>query len=186
MYQPLKTDRLLLRKVEEQDLTFIHCGLSDKKVTQYMLIHYPTLESAREQLHYYYEQYASNNGYYWVMELQSSQTPIGIIGITNIKMEHRRAELGYWLLPEFQQLGYTTEAGKKILSYCFTILGLNRVEAETETENCGSIRALEKLGFQKEGVFKEYEINKGRLIDLARYALLKKDYLTDDNQTSSF
>lgn len=184
MFQNLDTHRLILRKVEDHDLAFIHRGLSDEKVTQYMLIHYPTLESAREQLHYYYEQYASKNGYYWVMELQSSQTPIGIIGITNIKMEHRRAELGYWLLPEFQHQGYTKEAANKILSYCFTELGLNRVEADTETENWGSNRVLEILGFQKEGVFKEYEMNKGRFIDLARYAILKKDYPTDDNQTS--
>lgn len=176
MYQPLETNRLILRRVENKDLAFIHRGLSNEKVTQYMLIHYPTLESAQEQLNYYYDQYASHNGCYWVMELKSPKTPIGVIGITNVKKEHLRGELGYWLLPEFQQQGYTTEAVKEILLFCFNSLCLNRIEAETETENWRSISLLQKLGFTKEGIFKEYEINKGRFIDLVRFALLKKEF----------
>ena len=176
MYQPLETNRLILRKVENTDLAFIHRGLSDERVTQYMLIHYPTLESAQEQLKYYDNQYATQNGCYWVMELRTSKTPIGVIGITNIKLEHRRGELGYWLLPEYQQQGYTKEAAKETILFCFNSLGLNRIEAESETENWRSIALLQKLGFTKEGIFREYEINKGRFIDLARFALLKKEF----------
>ncbi len=176
MFQPLETKRLLLRKVENEDLSFILQGLSNEKVTQYMLIHYPTLEAAKEQLQYYEDQYASGNGCYWVIELKSTNAPVGVIGITNIKLEHRRAELGYWLLPEHQQQGYTVEAAQEVLSYCFKSMELNRVEADTETENLKSSRVLEKLGFQKEGVFRNYEINKGRFIDLARYALLQNEF----------
>lgn len=176
MYQCLETNRLILRKVEDNDLVFLHQGLSDERVTKYMLIHYPTLESAQEQLNYYYDQYATHSGCYWVMELRSSQIPIGVIGITNIKREHLRGELGYWLLPEYQQQGYTIEAVKKILLFCFDSLSLNRIEAETETENWRSIALLQKLGFTKEGIFREYEINKGRFIDLVRFALLKKEF----------
>lgn len=176
MYQPLETDRLQLRKVKDEDLAFIHHGLSNETVTQYMLIHYPTPEAAKKQLLYYNDQYTSGNGCYWVLELKSTQAPIGVIGITNINRAHLRGELGYWLLPEFQQKGYTTEAAQKVLSFCFTTLKLNRVEADTETENLRSIGVLEKLGFLKEGVFRKYEINKGRFIDLARYSLLKEEY----------
>lgn len=176
MYQYLATERLQLRKVKVDDLSFIHLGLSNEKVTQYMLIHYPTIESAKEQLQYYFDQYASGNGCYWVMELNTTQTPVGVIGITNIKLEHRRAELGYWLLPEYQQKGLTVEAAKAVLSFCFGKLALHRVEADTETENLRSISVLEKLGFQKEGVSRDYEINKGKFINLARYSLLHYEF----------
>jgi len=176
MYQVLNTERLELRKVKEGDLSFIHQGLSNKKVTQYMLIYYPTIDSAKEQLQYYQDQYTSGNGYYWVMELKTTQTPVGVIGITNIKLEHQRAELGYWLLPEHQQKGLTVEAAKAVLFFCFEKLALHRVEADTETENLKSISLLEKLGFQKEGVFRDYEINKGNFINLARYSLLHYEF----------
>jgi ribosomal-protein-alanine N-acetyltransferase len=176
MFQPLETKRLLLRKVKDEDLSFIHHGLSNEKVTQYMLIHYPTLEAAEEQLHYYEDQYASGNGCYWVMEIKTTQQPVGVIGITNIKLDHLRAEMGYWILPEHQQQGFTLEAARTVLSFCFEKLALHRVEADTETENLKSIRVLEKLDFKREGVFRDYEINKGRFIDLARYALLKEEF----------
>jgi ribosomal-protein-alanine N-acetyltransferase len=176
MFQALATERLLLRRVKEEDLSFIHQGLSNKEVTQYMLIHFPTLEATKEQLHYYEDQYASGNGCYWVIQLKLTNTPVGVIGLNNIKLEHRRAELGYWLLPEHQQQGYTVEAAQEVLSYCFKSMELNRVEADTETENLKSSRVLEKLGFQKEGVFRSYEINNGKFIDLARYALLKNEF----------
>jgi ribosomal-protein-alanine N-acetyltransferase len=176
MFQALETERLLLRKVTNKDLEFIHQGLSNEDVTQFMLIHYPTLESAKEQLRYYEDQYASEKGYYWVMQVKLTNTPVGVIGITNITLEHRRAELGYWLLPEHQQKGFTKEAAKAVLYFSFDKLGIHRVEADTETENLKSIRVLEKLGFQREGVFREYEINKGKFINLARYSLLQQEF----------
>lgn len=176
MFQELHTDRLLLRKVSDNDLPFVHQGLSNEDLTRYMLIHYPSLEDAKVQMAYYEEQYRTENGCYWVMELTDAKVPVGIIGITNITTVHRRAELGYWVLPEWQGKGLVVEAAKKIIAFCFNVLQLNRIEADAETGNTRSIRLLEKLKFSKEGVFQEYEINKGQFIDLARYALIKKNW----------
>jgi len=43
--------------------------------------------------------------------------------------------------------------------------------------NVSSARFLEKLGFQQEGVLREYELVQGAFKDLMLFSLLKKDYL---------
>ena len=87
--------------------------------------------------------------------------------------EDGEVEIGYAMMPEFWGKGYTTEAGKAVLQFCFHQLQLNRIEATVETENPASIAAIQKLGLQHEGTFKEYEMNNDKFIDLMMFAILK-------------
>ncbi len=172
-FRSIITDRLLLRKVEQTDAPFILKGLSDDELTKYMLIHYYSLEEVQEQMEYYANHYKNNTGYYWLMECLEKGVEIGVIGINNLSSIHKKAEIGFWSLSEFWGKGYTTEAGKAVLQFCFHQLQLNRIEATVETENPASIAAIQKLGLEHEGTFKEYEINNGKLIDLMMFAILK-------------
>lgn len=176
-FRSIITDRLLLRKVESTDAPFILKGLSNDALTQYMLIHYYTLDEVQEQMNFYANHYTNKTGYYWLMQCISTGTEIGVIGINNYSAVHQKAEIGFWSLPEFWNKGYTTEAGKAVLQFCFHNLQLNRIEATVETENTASIAAIKKLGLQHEGTFKEYEINNGKPIDLMMFAILKNSGL---------
>jgi RimJ/RimL family protein N-acetyltransferase len=60
-------------------------------------------------------------------------------------------ELGYMLRPDAQGQGIATEAVACAIDYGFSVRELRRVFADTDPENTGSIRLLEKLGFQREG-----------------------------------
>ena len=70
-----------------------------------------------------------------------------------------------------------SEAIKAILTFGFGEMGLNRVEAKVLVGNVSSARFLEKLGFQQEGVLREYELVQRAFKDLMMFSLLKKDYL---------
>ena len=65
--------------------------------------------------------------------------------------ERRRAEVGYDLLEEYWENGYTTDVLEEIVSYGFDELGLVRIEATVDPKNVISIRVLEKNGFKLEG-----------------------------------
>lgn len=171
------TDRLLLRKVEPTDAPFILKGLSNDMLTKYMLIHYYTLDEVQEQMDFYANHYKNKTGYYWLMQCIKTGAKIGVIGINNCSAVHQKAEIGFWSLPEFWNKGYTTEAGKAVLQFCFQSLQLNRIEATVETGNIASVAAIKKLGLQHEGTFKEYEINNGKPIDLMMFAILKNSGL---------
>ena len=64
------------------------------------------------------------------------------------------------------------EALAAVLTFGFTAMGLNRVEALTFPQNTASKSLLDKLGFQAEGLLREYEFIKGAAQDMAIYSLL--------------
>lgn len=90
--------------------------------------------------------------------------------------QSRRAEIGFGLGHEYWGKGYITEAGRALIDYSFTTLGLRRIEAEIDPDNAGSAKALEKLGFVREGLLRQrWEIN-GVVSDSALYGLLAQGW----------
>ena len=70
-----------------------------------------------------------------------------------------------------------TEALGGIIDFGFGSLELNRIEAVIMPGNMASINLLEKLGFENEGLLREYERwgSKG-FVDLCIFALLRKEW----------
>jgi ribosomal-protein-alanine N-acetyltransferase len=89
--------------------------------------------------------------------------------------DHRKAETGYWIFPEFWGNGIVSEAMQTIIDFGFNKMNLHRIAAESEDDNAGSIAVLKKLGFEYEGTKRECEIKDGRFINLDLYAKLKKE-----------
>jgi len=69
-----------------------------------------------------------------------------------------------------------TEALEAIIEFGFQTVGLNRIQAVVMPSNVASERLLEKLGFEPEGVLREYE-NWGAkgFVDLSMLSLLRSD-----------
>jgi RimJ/RimL family protein N-acetyltransferase len=64
-----------------------------------------------------------------------------------------------------------------LLDYAFTELDLNRVEADSDPRNERSARLLDRLGFTKEGLFRERCIVDGEVSDSAMYGLLRREWM---------
>lgn len=101
---------------------------------------------------------------------------MGSCGYHNVKLEHRRAEVGYELGQQFWGKGVMQEVMGAVLQYCFETVGFNRIEAFVTVGNIRSINTLEKLGFKVEGVIREYEFAKEKFQDQVILALLRKDW----------
>lgn len=99
---------------------------------------------------------------------------VGAIGL-HLKLEHLRAELGYWIGVPFWNRGYATEAAEAVIKFGFDELGLNRIEAHHFSRNPASGRVMEKLGMTLEGVRREHVLKDDELEDLALYAVLSSD-----------
>ena len=69
------------------------------------------------------------------------------------------------------------EALKRVLDFGFGTMELNRIEALVFPENLPSHRLLQKLGFQREGVLREYEFVKEKFVDLTMYSLLRREQI---------
>ena len=70
-----------------------------------------------------------------------------------------------------------SEALTAIIGLGFSEVGLNRIQAVVMPENEGSNKLLEKLGFRREGVLREYENwgDKGQ-VDVLMFSLLRSEF----------
>ncbi|OCT12286.1 alanine acetyltransferase [Paenibacillus pectinilyticus] len=108
--------------------------------------------------------------------LKESDQLIGDISIFDIKRGPvQNCTLGYGLDQEHNGKGYMTEAIQLLLTFAFEEAKLQRVEAGVMPRNIGSIRVLEKAGFQREGLARKLlEIN-GTREDHVIFAMLAED-----------
>ncbi len=91
---------------------------------------------------------------------------IGVVGISNIvRGAFQAAYLGYNMARDFQGKGYMSEALEEIVFFAFSGLNLHRLMANYRPDNLASARVLEKLGFVKEGLAKDYLMVNGQWAD---------------------
>jgi ribosomal-protein-alanine N-acetyltransferase len=171
----LETERLLLRRVDSNDVKEIFALRSNPETMKYIprpLV--KTDEDALEHIAMIDTKIDSNEGINWAITLKDNPKLIGIIGHYRIKPEHYRAEIGYMLLPEYQGKGIISEAVREAVKYGFNVMNLHSIEAIIAPKNYGSAKVLEKNGFVKEAHLRENEFYEGRFLDTVIYSILNK------------
>lgn len=85
------------------------------------------------------------------------------------------AVLGYWLDEDWRGRGYATQAVKAVTGFAFKELDLHRLQASVLPANLPSIRVLEKCGFEKIGLARQYLKINGNWEDHYLYQLVRQD-----------
>lgn len=169
-FPSLKTNRLLLRQFSRNDLTDVFKGLSNPQVIKYYGVSYDTLEATNKQLMWFADLEKAETGIWWAICSLDNALFYGAGGLNNISKEHKKSEIGFWLLPEYWKTGVITEAVPFICDYGFDMLHLHRIEAFVETKNQNCKSALTKLDFKYEGTMRDCEIKDEQFISLEVYA----------------
>jgi len=81
----------------------------------------------------------------WIMELKSTNEPIGMCGLVN-RENLPHPDIGFALLPDYEGVGYGYEAASKTMELVKTQFKLPTVLAITAKHNTASQRLLEKVG----------------------------------------
>ena len=103
--------------------------------------------------------------------------PAGWVTLMVTNWEHGLAEVGYALSTEHQRRGLMPHALTQLFAELFFRTRLHRIEARCSVDNLASQRVLDKLGFEREGLLRDYFQLRGSRIDNYLYALLRDDYL---------
>ena len=113
---------------------------------------------------------------YYIYLKESPDTIIGSLNFSRI--EHgpfSRASIGYKIDRDYQNQGYATEGCQAAIPVLFSNYRIHRIEARVSPDNIPSIKLLEHLGFQFEGMeYKSVEVN-GVFQDHFRYSLIAPD-----------
>ncbi len=101
---------------------------------------------------------------------------IGDIDLTGILRDVLQScYIGYSLDCAHNGKGYMTEAVKLVVDYGFKQLHLHRIVAGVMPTNSGSIRVLEKAGFEKEGIARKNVKINGKWQDHVELSILNPE-----------
>jgi RimJ/RimL family protein N-acetyltransferase len=99
---------------------------------------------------------------------------LGHVMLHTVAWRHRRAEVGYWLVPGARGRGVGRTAVGLLVEWAFESLGLERLEITTRPDN-GPARALAaSLGFVEEGTMVGRNLERGLRVDVMILARLRK------------
>jgi ribosomal-protein-alanine N-acetyltransferase len=93
-------------------------------------------------------------------------------------------EIGIVLLPEWRGRGIGWRAQASLCDYLFAHTPVQRIQAATHPENTAEQRALEKAGFQLEGIVRACEFRAGAWRDGYLYGRVRDDPAPAEDRTS--
>lgn len=108
--------------------------------------------------------------------LKEFRTQIGQIWIEANRWDVPSFELGWFLDAGYWGLGYATEAAKRAMMFIFEDLNAHKIVVITRDYNEKSYRLAERLGFVKEGHFREGRIDDGKRYGLLFYGMLRNEH----------
>ncbi|MDT0685236.1 GNAT family N-acetyltransferase [Autumnicola psychrophila] len=172
----METENYTLKEIESSDIENIHKGLSDPDVTRFYDVHFSTLEETEEQMEWYRNLKKEGTGIWWGIYDKQWNQFCGAGGFNGLDKQHKKAEIGLWLIKEYWGKGILKEIMPKLFEHGFATLNLNRIEGSVVGENKKCKSALEKINFRYKGTLRESEIKNGEKINVDFYSILKREW----------
>ena len=153
----IETKRLIIKPYQISDATYLYMLQKHPEIKRFMPSPDYSLKEIQDTILWSMEMNKKNtvsNIVKFNLSIfeKSSQQYVGYCGLGPLDFELTSTELYYALSYDKWGKGYATEATYALLQYAFLKLGLNCIVAVVFPKNRGSIKVIEKLGFQ----FKEY------------------------------
>lgn len=103
----------------------------------------------------------------------------GVTTLMEMSPRDRRAMIGTWLGRAHWGTNANAESKALVLHLAFSVLGLHRVGAYTNVRHARSQRALEKLGFRREGQLRAWHRHPDGYHDVFLFGLLADEWRSD-------
>ncbi len=157
-FPELKTNRLILRQLKEEDNHKIFLLRSDDRVNRYIDRTKPKdIAETSDFILKINNGIKQNEWIYWAITLKDNPILIGTICLWNFSEDKTGAELGYELDPAFQGKGIMSETLKKIIEFGFQEIELDAIDAYTHKNNNNSTILLQKHNFKLDEKRKDKE-----------------------------
>jgi len=152
----LTTPRLVLRETADRDAAAVFELESDPVAMRYWsrppMQDFAEAVAAVERAQGFFP---ARVGLRWSICGLEDDVMLGHVGVFDLHEQSGRAEIGYGLVRRHWGQGFMHEALTVVIDYAFGPFGLRRLEADIHPGNLASVRALERLGFSREGYLRE-------------------------------
>ena len=173
----LTTERLVLREAAQHDIEGVFAMESDPVAMRYWSR--PPMRDiaeARAAVERAMGFFPLRSALRWSITRPADDRMIGQVSVFNFSEQSGRADIGYGLAREHWGRGFMHEALTTVVDYAFGPLGLRRLEADIDPRNQASLRALERLGFAREGLLRERWQVGDEISDTAFLGLLAREW----------
>ncbi len=175
----LTTERVVLRRFTHDDDGALFELFSHPEVMRYgSSLPFTEMAQAEKRIDEVLAHYAADTAYPLAVVRADDSRVIGNCTLWNFHRQNRRAEVGYALARPYWGHGYINEAMNAMVNFAFREMQLHRLEADVDPRNTASVKTLERLGFQKEGVLRERWIVADEVSDSALYGLLASEWVS--------
>jgi RimJ/RimL family protein N-acetyltransferase len=169
---------LRLRQLVPADATALFAVFSDPQVMRFWS-RAPMREAAEAEtlLRHIEAGWRADTLYEWGIVPDGTDTVIGTATLFAIERAHRRAEIGFALGSRWWRRGLGLAAVGCLLRHAFGDLGLERLEADVDPRNAGSLALLGRLGFRREGLLRARFRVGGEIQDSVILGLLHEEWV---------
>ncbi len=178
MFQPIHTDRLLIRQFQPADVTGFMARRNDPEVARFQDWELPfTREQAEKTVSELVAMGGPARGDWWMAVVADavSGEVVGDLAL-HLNANGKTAEVGYTLHREHWGNGYAVESLTALVAYLFDDLEVTRAFGMLDPDNPASAMVLERSGFLFEGRTKlSYWLGDENADDLI-YGLIRPDW----------
>ncbi len=181
--ESLETGRLLVRKYKAGDGKALLALLERNNNRQFLLPNVEEvakikdIDAAEVKVRQHAEEWEDRKRFVMGIWRKKDSLYIGEIWIEPNQWNVPSFELGWFLDAGVLGKGLATEAANRSLTFLFNNLQAHKVIVITRDTNLRSIKLAERLGFKREGHFREARIENGSRYGLVFFGLLKSEFL---------
>ncbi|MFG2137466.1 GNAT family N-acetyltransferase [Streptomyces sp. NPDC048650] len=161
-----------LAPLDVDDAELLHAWRSDPKAVREIGYWPRPLSSLRERIETHIGTYDRDD----FLVLLPDGTPVGHAALTAQDFVDGTAEAELMLAPEHRHRGLGADTLDALVDLAFGELPLQRLQADTHTDNAAALAVLARSGFVREGVRRSVCLHRGRRHDLALLSLLREEW----------
>lgn len=167
--------------VKEDAIQFFNLRSNTDFVKYLGMDPYHSIEQAEALLAEGVKQFNAHKAINWKICLKDSQELIGYVGLWRFIPSDFRGEIGFGLSKKYRGKGIAQEAISLCCRYGLKQMNVHSIYANIDPQNVPSIKSLEKVGFQFEGVQRESFYYNGKFYDSYYMGLLLNDLQNNSN-----
>ena len=166
-----------LRAFELEDYKISTLWRNNREITSSLGGNYYYVSSEREKKWIENSIYNDKNNIRLAICLKEKNNYIGNVNLNNIDWINRNAEFSIFIGEKNEWgKGYAQEATKLMLNFGFRQRNLNRIYLTVLENNNPAISLYNKIGFKKEGVFREMLFKDNKYYNLIIMSILKNEF----------
>lgn len=166
---------LALRLPVAEDAPALFALAANEEVTRFFSWRYESVDDARAWIETLPARRAAGAALELIVDL-GAEGPAGVIALHEPVARDRRAVVGTWLGRAHWGTGVNTEAKALLVALAFGPLGFERLGAYASPDNPRSHHALERIGFQREGLLRDFHRHGDLVHDVLVFGLLRRDW----------